>query len=221
VSAEPDGPALTVSGRAARNRAVGRSGGGIHAVPADVGFAVAASVNRAAELPDPAAVDLVLLGPDEQRERVIGTIARLRRYTSILLFGAPSDPQHLAAAIRAGASGYLTDSADDAMIQSAARSATAGGFTVSAELAEALLTHFRPAAPRRTADMAALSPREREALRWIAHGLTHAQTATRMQVSKPTVDTYVARARRKPKLGNKAELTRAVLEMDTNLSAAS
>src|SRR5947209_12005448 len=54
-----------------------------------------------------------------------------------------------------------------------------------------------PAGPARPP----LSRREWEALCWIARGLTHQQTATRMRVGKPTVDTYVARARVKLKLG--------------------
>jgi DNA-binding NarL/FixJ family response regulator len=56
-----------------------------------------------------------------------------------------------------------------------------------------------------------LSPREQEALTYIARGFTHQQTATRMGVSKATVDTYIARIRTKLNLGNKAELALAAL----------
>ena len=45
----------------------------------------------------------------------------------------------------------------------------------------------------------------------IARGYTHAQAATRMGVTKATVDTYVERIRAKLQVGNKAELTRAAL----------
>jgi DNA-binding NarL/FixJ family response regulator len=56
-----------------------------------------------------------------------------------------------------------------------------------------------------------LSPREREVLKFIAHGLTHRQIATRLDISSHTVDTYVKRIRVKWSLGNKAELTRAAM----------
>jgi DNA-binding NarL/FixJ family response regulator len=57
-----------------------------------------------------------------------------------------------------------------------------------------------------------LSPREHHALSYIASGYTHEQTARRMKISKHTVDTYIKRARAKLNLGNKAELTRAMLD---------
>jgi DNA-binding NarL/FixJ family response regulator len=58
---------------------------------------------------------------------------------------------------------------------------------------------------------AALSPREQEVLRHVATGLTHAQIATRLGISRHTVDTYVKRIRSKTGIGNKADLTRAAV----------
>ena len=56
-----------------------------------------------------------------------------------------------------------------------------------------------------------LSDKERETLRYIARGFVHKQIATKMGVSKSTVDTYIARIRRKLNLGNKAQLALAAL----------
>lgn len=56
-----------------------------------------------------------------------------------------------------------------------------------------------------------LSPREQQVLHQIARGLTHGQIASRLAISRHTVDTYVKRIRSKLVLGNKAELTRAAL----------
>ena len=56
-----------------------------------------------------------------------------------------------------------------------------------------------------------LSRREEQVLAQIAHGLTHSQVATRLGISRHTVDTYVKRIRSKTGAGNKAELTRAAL----------
>lgn len=57
----------------------------------------------------------------------------------------------------------------------------------------------------------ALSEREEQVLRHISQGLTHSQIATRLGISRHTVDTYVKRVRAKLGAGNKAELTRAAL----------
>lgn len=185
-------------------------------------FTIVASVARVAELSDQGATDLVLLGPSDVEPAVI---ADLRTRTRVLVVCAPAAAHELVTAIRAGVNGYLTEQTEDTVILSAARTVAAGGFAVSADLASILHSQLRPEQqepePTRPPLIhSALSPREREALCWIARGLTHAQTATRMRVSKPTVDTYVARARVKLKLGNKADLTRAALEMDGSLSPA-
>ena len=63
------------------------------------------------------------------------------------------------------------------------------------------------------AERSKLAPREVEALGHIAHGLTHAQAATRMGVRESTIDTYIKRIRGKLKVGNKAELTRKAIEL--------
>lgn len=71
----------------------------------------------------------------------------------------------------------------------------------------------RPAAD--DADEPTLSTRESQVLTQIAHGLTHSQIATRLNISPHTVDTYVKRIRTKLGIGNKAELTRFALLRDT------
>lgn len=75
----------------------------------------------------------------------------------------------------------------------------------------AVSMHVGEAAPKVEPGIDALSPREITALSYIARGFTHEQTARRMAISRHTVDTYIKRARAKLHLGNKAELTRAVL----------
>lgn len=56
-----------------------------------------------------------------------------------------------------------------------------------------------------------LSAREREVLRHLSKGMTDAQVAKRLAISRHTVDTYLRRIRAKLQLGNKADLTRAAL----------
>ena len=111
--------------------------------------------------------------------------------------------------MQAGASGYLTKQAGEEAYATAIRSVAAGTFYLSAQLADLIQAATLGQAPARPQET--LSPREQEALGYIARGFTHQQTATRMGVSKATVDTYIARIRTKLQLGNKAELALAAL----------
>lgn len=61
-----------------------------------------------------------------------------------------------------------------------------------------------------------LSQREHEVLTYIAEGRTHGQIGRALGISPHTVDTYVKRIRKKLRLGNKAELTRAAMLCGTN-----
>jgi DNA-binding NarL/FixJ family response regulator len=80
----------------------------------------------------------------------------------------------------------------------------------------------RAAAAGRTPAGAVLSEREQQVLDFIGHGYTHDQIASRLRISRHTVDTYVKRVRRKLSLGNKAQLARAaVLSELSSLGAGS
>ena len=171
---------------------------------------IAATVAACAELPldesgavaaDLVILDLYLSGGTP----ALGDVTRLSAQRPVLVVSASRAPADVLAAMRAGASGYLTKHAARDAYVTAIRSVAGGGFYLSAQLAD--LLHAATGTPRQTG----LSPREQEALAYIARGFTHQQTATRMGVSKATVDTYIARIRTKLGLGNKAELALAAL----------
>lgn len=139
-------------------------------------------------------------------EPCLSIVAQLRTVMKVLVISASARPSDVLGAVRAGASGYVTKLADPEMLVSAVRTVAAGGFALSSQLADILSSQLSAPEPVST-----LSPREAQALTLIAKGFTHAQTATRMGVSKATVDTYVERIRAKLQVGNKADLTRAAL----------
>ncbi|GAA0387347.1 response regulator transcription factor [Microbispora corallina] len=150
----------------------------------------------------------------------LDAVARLAGSSRVLVMSASGQPKDVMGAIRAGASGYITKHADDAMFVAAVETVAAGGFALSAPLADILQAELGPSAAAGPvkgrqpsgARQAELSAREEETLNLIASGFTHAQVATRMGVSKATVETYVERIRAKLQIGNKAQLTRAALE---------
>ncbi|MER5742946.1 LuxR C-terminal-related transcriptional regulator [Streptomyces sp. NPDC002225] len=89
------------------------------------------------------------------------------------------------------------------LIRAVRRAATAGRRTVNAV----------PAGNQADTAHTDLSKREQEVLGFIGDGLTHAQVARRLGISQHTVDTYVKRIRSKLRVGNKAELAKAALNL--------
>ena len=141
----------------------------------------------------------------------LDAVAALAASQRTLVISASGRPADVVGAIRAGAAGYITKHADAALLVSAVETAAAGGFALSPQLADILHADLSASGARGPA-RPELSPREEQALSLIADGFTHAQVATRMGVTRKTVETYVERIRAKLQVGNKAELTRAALE---------
>jgi DNA-binding NarL/FixJ family response regulator len=72
-------------------------------------------------------------------------------------------------------------------------------------------------APRlksKAAPASGLSQRERQVLMLVADGYTNYQIARRIGISEHTVDTYIRRIRQKLRLGNKAQLARAAMQLN-------
>ena len=159
--------------------------------------------------PDVIVMDLYLTGTAPSMDAVEGLAAIAR----VLVVSASGRAGDVLGAIRAGAGGYLTKQSSPELLVSAVETLAAGGFSLSAELADIVQAAIADGGGQvdTTAPPPALSPREEQTLSLIARGFTHSQIATRLGVRKATVDTYVERIRGKLQVGNKAELTRAAL----------
>jgi len=115
------------------------------------------------------------------------------------------------AAIQLGYRGYISKGANVAMLVAAINVIGSGGLFFDVDLSRALYPQPAPTTAEPVSDLA-LSLREREVLEMVARGFTHKQIATRLGLSKSTVDTYVQRIRQKLGATNKAMLTRLALE---------
>ncbi|TKA08886.1 response regulator transcription factor [Actinacidiphila oryziradicis] len=170
-----------------------------------------------ADAPDGPTPDVILLDLYHDGDTAcLEAIAELATSTRVLVISASGRPEDVTGAIRAGACGYITKNTPLEMFRTAIYTAAGGGFWLSSKLADILCTELSnhrppPQAPKPSDGAQPLAPREEETLSLIARGFTHTQVATRMGISRATVDTYVERIRTKLQLGNKAELTRAAL----------
>lgn len=170
--------------------------------------------------PDVVVLDLYLDGDAPS----LAAVTALSAWTRVLVMSASALPRDVLGAIRAGAGGYLTKGSSAEVFAQTVETVARGGFAMSSELADVIHSELggpgipsaraRDKPPEHNAIAAPeLSPREEETLGYIARGFTHAQTATKMGISKATVNTYVERIRVKLQVGNKAQLTRAALEL--------
>lgn len=150
--------------------------------------------------------DLVLVDPALVGEDRLPTfVATAARVAPVLLLAGTPDEDAAAAYARYGARGVVSRSAPTRTVLGAVRAVADGGqFWTDSPVSATT-------APGSAEPDDTLSPRERQVLRQIARGLTHTQIATRLGISRHTVDTYVKRIRMKLNLGNKAELTRAAV----------
>lgn len=189
---------------------------------------VVAAASDVAQLPrtGDGAVDADVVIMDlylEDQRPALAAIEAVAAHRPVLVVSASRDPADVVAALRHGASGYLTKHSLEEVYAEAVRAAAGEGFFLSSELADLIDAELVAAVPRprspatelaRDASSVAraeLSPREREALSYVAQGFTHQQIARRMGISVTTVNTHVARIRMKLKLGNKAQLAVAAL----------
>jgi DNA-binding NarL/FixJ family response regulator len=171
-------------------------------------FAVVAAVPDPGSLPD-GGVGVVVCDPYPfGAASWLGGLRELAARERVLVVSGSGRAADVLTAVQAGVRGYLTKQAGTRDCVAAVRAVAAGAVCMPAALATRVSSGGDgAAAPARTV----LSGREQQALAYIARGFTHQQTATRMGVSKATVDTYIGRIRGKLRIGNKAELALAAL----------
>ena len=144
----------------------------------------------------------------------IDATARIKRdlpAAKVLILSMHDDQGYLRQVLRAGASGYVLKKAADTELLAAIRAAVRGEIFLDPALAKALVDEVME--PKVAAGEAlALSDREREVLRLLAHGHTNQQVADRLCIGVKSVETYKARLMEKLGLKGRAELVRYALQ---------
>lgn len=138
--------------------------------------------------------------------------------TAVLALTIHEGEQYFFEMLNAGASGYVPKRAAPDDLVTAIRVVHRGEVflypTVAKMLVEDYLRRIEagPATGRETAELEALTPREREVLTLIAEGLSNLEIAQRLVLSVKTVDRHRENIMRKLKLHRRAELIRYAIE---------
>jgi DNA-binding NarL/FixJ family response regulator len=125
--------------------------------------------------------------------------------------------EHVYAAVRAGASGFLLKDVSPADLVRAVTAVAGGDVMLAPALTRRLLERFAagPGPGARPEALAALTEREEEVLRLVARGLSNQDIASRLFLSEATVKTYVSRLLTKLDVRDRVQL--AVLAYETGL----
>jgi DNA-binding NarL/FixJ family response regulator len=119
--------------------------------------------------------------------------------------------EHVVAALRAGASGFLVKDTPPSEILAAIRLVAAGDAIVSPSVTRTLLSHFAPTGATERQHAAArqldqLTAREREVALAVGTGSSNADIATSLFMSEATVKAYVSRLLTKLGVSNRVQV---------------
>ena len=120
-------------------------------------------------------------------------IKQLLPQIRIVMLTMHADQEVLAAAIRAGASGYLVKDCSTEEIASAVRMAASGETALSPQLAASMLNEVRKLdQPSMPDEERVVTRREEEVLQLIADGCSTTEVAERLFISQKTVKNHLA-----------------------------
>ena len=145
-------------------------------------------------------------------------LAQARPAPRVLMVTTFDIDEYVYEALRAGASGFLLKNAPPEELVRAVRVIAAGDSLLSPRVTTRLIEAFtrQPAAPPTPpASLNELTPREHEVLTLVAHGLSNAEIADQLVVSRGTVKTHVERILMKLELRDRIQAV--VLAYETGI----
>jgi DNA-binding NarL/FixJ family response regulator len=159
-------------------------------------------------------MDLVLPGLDGTG--ATQQVLMLLPKTRIIVVSSSSAPEHVQAALRAGALGYVVKEGVGSDLVCAVTTVMAGNRYLSPQIAGCAIDGALSVRTTTGYLWEHLSPREREVLRRTAAGTSTAQIALQLSLSPKTIDSYRSRLMRKLGLPNRSTLIRYALQHSTS-----
>ena len=154
----------------------------------------------AAQRPDVVLLDLNM--PGISGIETLHAILREVPALPVVMLTVSEQGEDLMAALKGGAQGYLLKNIDSDFLVDAIRRAAAGESVMSPEMSARLLRELRVGA---TTPAAALSPREREILTFLARGASNKEIARTLDVAESTVKIHVQHILRKLQLSGRVQ----------------
>lgn len=111
----------------------------------------------------------------------------------VLVLTTFDDDDTLAAALRAGAAGFVLKSAPGEDILRAITTVATGDAWIDPQVASRVLSAYRGSVPREPADVSVLTDRELDVLRSVGRGLNNREAAAALFVSEATLKTHLRR----------------------------
>ena len=124
--------------------------------------------------------------------------------TQFVMLTVYEDADHIYNALAAGATGYLLKQTPRQELLSALEDVHRGGSPMTSNIARKVVQSFRQDSAPATAG-AELSPREQEVLELLARGYLYKEIADRLNITVPTVNTYVRRMYEKLHVRSRAQ----------------
>lgn len=111
----------------------------------------------------------------------------------VLVLTTFDDDETLAAALRAGAAGFVVKTARGEDILRAIATVAAGDAWIDPSVGGRVLSAYRERTPQDTPDLAALTERELDVLKVVGRGLNNREAADALYVSEATIKTHLGR----------------------------
>jgi len=182
-------------------------------VVAEAGDAGEATRRAAETQPDIILLDIHL--PGVNGVDALAGLKEVAPQCRVLMLTVSEDERDLAAALRAGARGYLLKTVDSEVLASVIQRTMAGESIVSPEMTSKLVSAFQSLTPEPAAEAAAapvdadpylsLSPREKEILAHIARGASNKEIARALDIAETTVKIHVQHILRKLNLSSRVQ----------------
>jgi len=152
--------------------------------------------------PDVVLMDINL--PGMSGVEAVRQLKPLLPQTQFVMLTVYEDADHIYNALAAGATGYLLKQTPRAELLRALEDVHHGGSPMTSNIARKVVQSFRQA-PALATDSEGLSPREQEVLDLLARGYLYKEIAERLNISIPTVNTYVRRMYEKLHVRSRAQ----------------
>lgn len=141
--------------------------------------------------------------------QLIGSVRKAAPRAGIVVLGRETHHAYLGLLLSAGALGYVLLQASPRELFNAIRAVARGRRFIDHKLGDAL---FELLARQACGGTKLLSQREQQVLRMLAYGHTLVEIASRLSISRKSIETYRARIREKLGLHTRADVVRYALE---------